>query len=69
MLIGIVTDPLWRKNYERLVRGHEAEGNEPGSSEPEFRLPPTILGAVLVPVALFGLRSRVRDRSLDLVLT
>lgn len=37
MLIGVSCDPLWRKNYVRLVR------NNGGKSEPEFRLPPTIL--------------------------
>lgn len=36
MLIGISCDPLWRRNYNRLVR------NNGGKSEPEFRLPPTI---------------------------
>jgi len=37
MLIGISCDPLWRRNYMRLVR------NNGGKSEPEFRLPPTIV--------------------------
>jgi len=54
MIMGIMTDPLWRKNYMRLVRKREAQGGEPGGSEPEYRLPPTILGAVLVPIGLFG---------------
>ncbi|KAK6439640.1 hypothetical protein LTR95_004153 [Oleoguttula sp. CCFEE 5521] len=48
MVIGTACDPLWRKNYMRLVR------NNGGVSEPEFRLPSTILGAVLVPISLFG---------------
>ncbi|KAK0848829.1 hypothetical protein LTS02_013873, partial [Friedmanniomyces endolithicus] len=47
-VIGVSYDPLWKRNYVRLVR------NNGGVSEPEFRLPPTILGAVLVPVSLFG---------------
>ncbi|KAK0896578.1 hypothetical protein LTR57_022504, partial [Friedmanniomyces endolithicus] len=47
-VIGVSCDPLWKRNYVRLVR------NNGGVSEPEFRLPPTILGAVLVPVSLFG---------------
>ncbi|KAK3711456.1 hypothetical protein LTR37_009635 [Vermiconidia calcicola] len=37
MVIGVCCDPLWRKNYARLVRKNN------GVSEPEFRLPPTIL--------------------------
>ncbi|KAF2764237.1 MFS general substrate transporter [Teratosphaeria nubilosa] len=48
MLLGVSLDPIWRRNYDRLVR------NNGGVSEPEFRLPPTILGAMLVPVSLFG---------------
>ncbi|KAF7185279.1 Efflux pump atB [Pseudocercospora fuligena] len=53
MLAGVSCDPLWRKNYIRLVE------NNDGVSEPEFRLPPTILfiinrGALIVPVSLFG---------------
>ncbi|KAF2679817.1 MFS general substrate transporter [Lentithecium fluviatile CBS 122367] len=54
MLIGIASDPLWRRCYERLVRQQEAQGGEPGGSEPEFRLPSTIAGAFVVPIALFG---------------
>jgi len=48
MLVGVGCDPLWRRNYQRLVR------NNDGVSEPEFRLPPTICGAVVVPISLFG---------------
>lgn len=51
MLIGIATDPIWRRRYDGLVRASKAQG---GDSEPEFRLPSTILGAFVVPVALFG---------------
>ncbi|KXT11169.1 hypothetical protein AC579_6867 [Pseudocercospora musae] len=47
MLAGVSCDPLWRKNYIRLVE------NNSGVSEPEFRLAPTILGALIVPVSLF----------------
>ncbi|KAH7381318.1 major facilitator superfamily domain-containing protein [Phaeosphaeria sp. MPI-PUGE-AT-0046c] len=54
MLIGVCTDPIWRRVYGRLVRQREEQGGEPGGSEPEFRLPSTILGAWVVPIALFG---------------
>ena len=54
MLVGISTDPIWRRIYGRLVRQREEQGGEPGGSEPEFRLPSTIIGAWVVPVALFG---------------
>lgn len=53
MLIGITTDPLWHKNYVRLVRNREKNGGEPGGADPEFRLPPAIAGAVMVPIGLF----------------
>ncbi|KAI6822746.1 MFS general substrate transporter [Hortaea werneckii] len=48
MVIGVNCDPLWRRNYTRLV------SNNGGVSEPEYRLPPTILGAMIVPISLFG---------------
>jgi hypothetical protein len=54
MLTGVCTDPIWRRVYARLVRQREEQGGEPGGSEPEFRLPSTILGAWVVPIALFG---------------
>ncbi|CAO2647530.1 Nn.00g084520.m01.CDS01 [Neocucurbitaria sp. VM-36] len=54
MLTGICTDPIWRRIYNRLVRQREEQGGEPGGSEPEFRLPSTIVGSWVVPIALFG---------------
>ncbi|KAF2223684.1 major facilitator superfamily domain-containing protein [Elsinoe ampelina] len=48
MIIGVCCDPLWRRNYQRLVRKNN------GVSEPEFRLPPTIVGAIVVPFSLIG---------------
>lgn len=53
MVLAICTDHFWHRNYKRLVRQYEADGGEPGGSEPEYRLPPAILGAVLVPSGLF----------------
>lgn len=37
MVAAVASDPLWHKNYVRLVRNREAAGGEPGGSEPEFR--------------------------------
>lgn len=54
MLFGIATDPLWRAQYRRMVRRAEQAGGEKGATEPEYRLPPTILGAIVVPIGLFG---------------
>jgi hypothetical protein len=56
MLLGISSDPVWRRYYEKLVRQRREQGGQP-DSEPEFRLPSTIFGAFLVPVALFGASS------------
>ncbi|KAF2654803.1 MFS general substrate transporter [Lophiostoma macrostomum CBS 122681] len=53
MLLGVSSDPVWRRYYEKLVRQRKAQGGQP-DSEPEFRLPSTIFGAFLVPIALFG---------------
>ena len=53
-ILGILSDFFWQKNYARLVREREAAGGEPGGTEPEFRLPPTIFGAFMVTVGLFG---------------
>ncbi len=56
MLVGVFCDPFWKRIYARLVRQREQQGGEPGGSEPEFRLPPTMLGAWIVPISLFGKR-------------
>jgi hypothetical protein len=55
MILGVVSDPLWSKHYDRLLRRYEANGGEKGGSEPEFRLPPTVAGGVLIPIGLFGM--------------
>lgn len=36
------------------MRQREAAGGEPGGSEPEFRLPPSIAGTILVFAGLMG---------------
>ena len=53
MALGITTDPLWYRIRAKLVRKLEAETGVPGASEPEFRLPPAIAGAFLVPIGIF----------------
>ncbi|KAL2069451.1 hypothetical protein VTL71DRAFT_14130 [Oculimacula yallundae] len=53
MILGASTDPIWHKNYARLIRQREERTGEIGGSEPEYRLPPSICGAVLVPIGLF----------------
>lgn len=52
-LVAILMDPLIHKNYMNLVSERERQGGEAGGSEPEYRLPPAILGGLLVPIGLF----------------
>ncbi|KAH0195405.1 hypothetical protein KCU99_g10092, partial [Aureobasidium melanogenum] len=52
MIIGILSGPLWHKNYRRLVRHHEEMTGEVGGSEPEYRLPSAIVGAPLIVVGM-----------------
>jgi len=54
MITGISTSYFWDKLYQKQVQREETRTGTKGASEPEFRLPPTIAGAVLVPVGLFG---------------
>lgn len=53
LVIGVLTDPVWHRIRGNLTRGLEAETGVEGASEPEFRLPPAILGSVLVPAGIF----------------
>jgi hypothetical protein len=57
LVIGIIgsaaLDPLWRKNFKRLVDEKERRDEENGVIEPEFRLPQAILGSILVPIGMF----------------
>ncbi|KAK2591490.1 hypothetical protein QQS21_010810 [Conoideocrella luteorostrata] len=53
MAIGVATDPLWHNIRSRLVRKLETETGVKGASEPEFRLPPAIMGSFLVPAGIF----------------
>jgi drug/metabolite transporter (DMT)-like permease len=53
MLLAIASDPIWSWNYIRLVRRKEKETSQEGVSEPEFRHPPSIRGALLCVIDLF----------------
>lgn len=50
MIIGVLTDPYWKRQYLRLSGNRIAKGLAP---KPEYRLPSAIAGGVLVPVGLF----------------
>jgi hypothetical protein len=47
MLAASATNPVWHRVHTRLL------AQNGGISEPEFRLPPAVAGAFLVPVGLF----------------
>lgn len=51
-LAAIATDPLWHHNYLNLLRKREEQGGEVGGAEPEYRLPPAVVGSFLVPAGL-----------------
>ncbi|QSS57017.1 MFS multidrug transporter [Histoplasma capsulatum var. duboisii H88] len=53
MMVAILSDPLWRKNYTRLARKREMKVGKLGEYEPEWRLPPAIAGAPLVSIGIF----------------
>ncbi|KAI1629564.1 MFS transporter [Exophiala viscosa] len=54
IIIGAMTNPYWNKNFARMVAKLEAETGQKGiKPPPEFRLPPAMLGAILVPIGLF----------------
>ncbi|CAI7586543.1 unnamed protein product [Penicillium pancosmium] len=52
MVMAILSDPLWRRNYVRLERQHQ-QGNHVEEFQPEWRLPPAILGGPLVTIGIF----------------
>ncbi|KLJ09414.1 hypothetical protein EMPG_15184 [Blastomyces silverae] len=52
-ITSFATHPFWNWNYRRLVRQREANGGEPGESEPEYRLPPAIASSILLPLGMF----------------
>ncbi|KAJ5484966.1 drug/proton antiporter YHK8 [Penicillium diatomitis] len=53
MVIAILSDPFWRRNYARLERNFQKQRNNTDEFQPEWRLPPAILGGPLVTIGLF----------------
>ncbi|ETN39929.1 uncharacterized protein HMPREF1541_06156 [Cyphellophora europaea CBS 101466] len=52
MVSAMATDPIWHKNYKRLLDKRERETGE-RKSEPEYRLPSSIFGAWFCVLGLF----------------
>lgn len=40
MVFAILSDPIWRRNYERLERNYQNAANRTDEFQPEWRLPP-----------------------------
>ncbi|KAI8725590.1 MFS domain-containing protein [Fusarium sp. LHS14.1] len=53
LLLAAGSTPFWANIRAKLLKQHEKETGQIGGSEPEFRLPPAILGAILIPCGLF----------------
>lgn len=53
IMLASLSDSLWRKNYNRLVCQRQVVGGEPGGSDPEFWLPPALLGSILILIGIF----------------
>jgi hypothetical protein len=52
-VIGCMFNPYWHKNWIGLIGKMKAKHGADYKPEPELRLPPTMVGSVLVTVSLF----------------
>ncbi|RAQ48886.1 MFS transporter [Aspergillus flavus] len=53
MVLAILSDPFWRRVYQRLEEKHKRTEGTTEDFQPEWRLPPAILGGPLVTIGLF----------------
>lgn len=53
MIGAIFMNPLWNKARNRLIHKNEQQTGIAGASEPEFRLPASMVGSLIVPVGMF----------------
>lgn len=53
MFCGAMFNPIWKNMRNKLIAKRAAATGVEGVSEPEFRLPSTMLGALLCPIGLF----------------
>lgn len=53
MVFAILSDPFWRRVYQRLEEKHKRTEGTTEDFQPEWRLPPAILGGPLVTMGLF----------------
>jgi len=52
-LIACFCNPLWHKNWMGLIHKKKAKYGDEYKPEPELRLPPAMVGSVLVTTTLF----------------
>lgn len=50
LLVAAISNPIWTRNRKRLLARQE---HGLTGEEPEYRLPPAILGGILIPIGLF----------------
>lgn len=53
LTIGVLTDPIWLPIRLYLASRYQKEGGKAAGAEPEYRLPPAIVGSIIVPIGLF----------------
>lgn len=53
MIVAALTNPIWARLRQRLLKTRKVEAGEVGISEPEYQLPPAIAGAFLITIGLF----------------
>lgn len=61
MLCGAATAPAWVRIRRQLMAKREMETGKAGVSEPEYQLPPAIVGAILIPIGLFWFAWTIRS--------
>ncbi|KAH6889396.1 major facilitator superfamily domain-containing protein [Thelonectria olida] len=53
MLVAAATTPIWVRIRRCMLQRYEKRTGKMGVSEPEYQLPPAILGGILIPIGLF----------------
>lgn len=53
LIIGVLTDPIWLPIRLFLASKYQKDGDKVAGTEPEYWLPPAIVGSIIVPAGLF----------------
>ena len=54
MIVAVLTDPFWRRNYARLQRNHEQTVGRKNEYMPEWRLPPGMRLGIIKPYCSYA---------------